>query len=301
VLASSFVVAVGAGATASPPRWSMSVTDLPSTVHNGSNAGYRVTISNAGPSNISALFLVTKIADSPSFVDQPTQGSCSAAGAGPLSCSFGALQAGASVTVVVAYVTPSSGTSFDPVFQGNTTGKTYSDPKGTSHGDTLQDPSETPTTLTSDKNFAGGFAIDQSPVANDANVSRTNVQSTTVVPPAADLVTTVQDGDPGFSPACSQCAGMTLFGEWSRITVDRGEQFGTLFPVSLLVYGHAVPPHTGLGDIKLAHVLDDGSSTILSQPCGVTPTLDCVTVTQAGNNVKITAWVDENGGVRGVR
>jgi hypothetical protein len=300
VLACSFVFALGAAASASPPRWSMSVTDLPSVVHNGSNAGYQVTISNAGPSNISTLFLVTKIQSSPSYVDHPTQGTCSAPGAGPLTCNFGALPAGASMSVVVAYATPSTGTSFDPVFQGNSNGTTYSDP-GNSHGDTLQDPSETPTTLTSDVNFAGGFALDQSPVGDNATLGKTNVQSTTVVPPAADIVTTVQDGDPSYTPTCSQCAGMTLFGDWSRITVDHGEQFGSLFPVTLFIYGKAVPNHTTLAQISLAHVLDDGTSTILSQRCATTPTPNCITVTQVGSNVRITGWVDQNGGVRGIR
>lgn len=301
VLSCAFLVALGGAASASPPRWSMSVTDLPPMVHNGNNAGYRVTISNAGPSNVSTLFLVTKTQSSPSYVSQPTQGSCSAPGAGPLVCNFGALVAGASVTVVVAYVTPSSGTSFDPVFQGNSNGATFSDPKGTSHGDTLQDPSETPTKLTTDKNFAGGFAIDQSPVGNDAAVGKNNVQSTSLVPPAADIVATVQDGDPTFTPTCSQCTGLSLFGDWSRITVDHGEQFGSLFPVSILVYGKEIPKNTTLDQINLAHVLDDGTSTILSQRCDVTPTLDCITVTPVGGNVRITAWVDQNGGVRGVR
>jgi hypothetical protein len=301
VLSCSFVVALSGAVSASPPRWSMTVTDLPSVVQNGSNAGYRVTISNAGPSNISTLFLVTKVSNSPSYVGRPTQGSCSAPGAGSLVCNFGALAAGASVTVVVAYATPSSGTSFDPVFQANSNGATFSDPRHTSHGDTLQDPSETPTTLTSDINFAGGFAIDQGAVADNAVLGRSNVQSTSVVPPAAGVVATVQDGNPGFTPSCSQCTGLSLFGDWSRITVDHGEQFGTLFPVSVLVYGKVIPSHTTLDQINLAHVLDDGSSTILSERCGATPTLDCVTVTQVGSNVRITAWVDQNGGVRGIR
>lgn len=302
VLACSFVVALSGAASATPPHWSMTVTDLPPVAANGSSAAYRVTIANAGPSNISKLFLVTKTQNSPSYVAHPSQGSCSAAGAGPLRCSFGVLKSHASVTVVVAYVTPSSGTSFDPVFQGNTTGTTYSDPRHTSHGDTLQDPNETPTSLTSDSNFAGGFALDQTPIHNDPNVGEGNVQSTSVVPPVGDIVATVQDGDPSYSPTCTQCSDLTLFGDWSRVTVDHGEQFGDLFPVSILVYAGAIPSETSLDDINLVHVLDDGTTaTILTERCGETPTLNCITVTQEGDNVRITAWVDQNGGVRGIR
>jgi hypothetical protein len=299
VVSSSFVLAVGGAASASPPRWSMVVTDLPPVVHNGSNAGYQVTISNAGPSNISTLFLVTQTQDSPSYVGTPTQGSCSAAGSGPLTCSFGALVAGASVTVVVAYATPASGTSFDPVFQANSNGATFSDSKKTSHGDTLQDPNETPTTLTTDINFAGGFSLDLSPVGDNADIGKNNVQSTSVVPPVANVVATVQDGLPGNAFTCAGCTG-TLFADWSRVTVSHGEQLG-LFPISLLVYGKSVPNQTTLAQINLAHVLDDGTTVILSQRCGVTPTLNCVTVTQEGSNVRITGWVNQNGGVRGIR
>src|SRR5215218_1861158 len=103
-LAGSFVLSATGSASAAPPKWSMSVVDLPSLVANGSGAGYRVTITNRGPSNISTLFLVTKIQDSPAFVTT-TQGACSAPGAGPLFCSLGALNAGQSVTVVAGYVT----------------------------------------------------------------------------------------------------------------------------------------------------------------------------------------------------
>lgn len=300
-LACSFGLAAAGGASAATPRWSMSVTDLPAVVHNGSNAGYQVTISNAGPSNISTLFLVTKTQDSPTYVSAPTQGTCSAPGAGPLVCNFGALVAGASVTVTVAYLTPATGASYDPVFQGNSNGATFSDGKGTSHGDTLQDPNETPTQLSSDRNFAGGFAIDQGPVGDDAALSKNNVQATSVTPPASGIVTTVQDGLPSDAFSCSACAGKTLFGDWSRLTVDKGQAFGSLFPVTLLIYGQAVPNKTTLDQIQLAHVFDDGSSQVLSTTCGTTPTLNCITVTPVGNNVKITAWLNQNGGVRGMR
>jgi hypothetical protein len=308
VLSCSFVVALAGSATASPPRWSMTVTDLPAVVHNGNDAGYRVTIRNAGPSNISTLFLVTQIPDAPNYVVQPGQGSCSLADTGPLSCSFGALVAGASVTVIVAYATPATGGSFDPVFQANSNGSTFSDSKKTSHGDTLQDPLETPTTLTSDINFAGGFSLDQTPVGDNADLTRDNVQSTSVVPPLANLVATVQDGLPGNAFTCTPvCTGQTQFGEWSLVTVHDSDhlvgrqQFTGLFPVTVLVFGKSIPKQTTLDQINLIHVLDDGTPVLMSQRCGATPTLNCVTVTQVGTNVRIVGWVNENGGVRGIR
>jgi hypothetical protein len=305
-LACSFGLAVTGGASASPPRWSMSVTDLPAVVHNGSSAGYQVTISNAGPSNISTLFLVTKITDSPSYVGTPTQGTCSAAGAGALRCSYGALGAGQSVTVTVAYTTPATGTSFDPVFQANSNGATFSDAKNTSHGDTLQDQNETATTLTTSKNYAGGFSIDTNPVGDDATLSKTNVQSTTLTPPQAGIIATVEDGLPDSTFACAGCVG-TQLGEWSRLNVNNGQKFGSLFKVTVLIFGKSLPKtvdltsQASLDQVNLAHVLNDGTVVPMTQRCGATPTLNCVTATAQGSNLLVTGYVDQNGGVRGIR
>ncbi len=305
-LVCSFGLATAGGASASPPRWSMSVTDLPAVVHNGSNAGYQVTVSNAGPSNISTLFLVTKITDSPSYVSSPSQGTCSAPGAGPLVCSFGALGAGASVTVTVAYTTPATGTSFDPVFQANSNGATFSDSKGTSHGDTLQDPNETPTSLTSSKDFAGGFAIDTSPVGDDSSLTKNNVQSTNLTPPVSGVIATVQDGLADNAFTCTGCTGVPL-GEWSRLNVNNGQQFGDLIKVSVLIFGKSLPKsvdltsQASLDQVNLVHVLNDGTVVPMTQRCGATPSLNCVTATAQGSNLLITGYIDQNGGVRGIR
>jgi hypothetical protein len=295
-LAASFVLTASGAASAGTPNWSMSVVDLPSLVANGSGAGYRVTIHNSGPSNISTLFLVTKVQDSPSFLTT-TQGTCSA-GAGPLYCSFGALNAGQSVTVVAGYVTPASGSSFDPVFQSNSNGAAF-DPKGRSHGDTLQDPNETPTQLTTSPNFGGGFALNRHNVTTGTNLSKNNVQSTSVTPPAVGLVATVQDALGAGAFTCTGCT-KTLFGDWSQVTIGHGESFGDLFPVTLLVYGRTLPKGATKDTIDLVHVLDNGTTEVLSTRCGDTPTLNCVTVTTVGSNYRITGWVDENGGFKGM-
>jgi hypothetical protein len=307
-LAGSFVVASVGAASASPPNWKMTVTDLPGLVHNGNDAGYRVTINNVGPSNISTLFLVTQTQDSPSYVSAPTQGTCSAAGSGPLSCDFGALTAGSSVTVTVAYTTPATGTSYDPVFQANSNGVTFSDQKKTSHGDTLQDPNETPTALTTSKNFAGGFSVDGSPVTDDTALSKTNLQSTSLVPPQPAVIATVEDGLADGSFACTGCSG-TLLGEWSRLNVNNDQNFGTnLIKVSVLIYGKSLPKsvdltsQASLDQVNLVHVLKDGSVVTMSTRCPVSgPTLNCVTATAQGSNLLITGYTDQNGGVRGIR
>ncbi len=296
-LGGSFILAASGSASASPPRWEMHVVDLPATAANGYGAGYQVTITNNGPSNISTLFLVTKIPDSPGLLTT-SQGTCSAPGSGPLSCSFGALRAGESVTVVAGYVTPATGSSFDPVFQANSNGVSFTDPKR-SHGDTLQDPNETPTVLSKSTNFAGGFAINQSDVKTADNVGKNNPQATTVTPPTVGVITTAQDGLAANAFTCTGCT-KTLFGDWSRVTVGHGESFGDLFPVTLLVYGKALPKAATQDTIDLVHVLDNGTTEILSTRCGATPTLNCVSVTPVGSNYKITGWVDQNGGFKGM-
>jgi hypothetical protein len=297
-LAASFVLTVSGTASASPPNWSMTVVDLPSLAANGSGVGYRVTIHNGGPSNISSLYLVTKTQNSPAFVDSPSQGTCSSPGAGALSCNFGALTNGSSVSVVVGYAAPASGTSFDPVFQGNTTGATFSD-AGHSHGDTLQDPNETPTQLTTSRDFAGGFALNQNKVSTDANLGKNNVQSTSVTPPEVGLVATVQDGAGVGTFTCSVCT-KTLFGEWSKVTVGHGESFGIPFPVTLLVLGKTLPKGVTADSIELVHVLDNGTTQILPN-CGTGElTTSCVTVTPVGSNYRITGLFDQNGRFKGM-
>jgi hypothetical protein len=291
---SSVLVAAGA-ADASPPRWVMTVTNLPPTVGAGSAMGYQVQITNRGPSNISQLFLVTKTQESPAYV-VTSQGSCAAPGSGPLACTLGALGAKKTVTVVVAYAAPftDTGDPGDPVFQGNSNGLTYSD-GGTSHGDTLTDPNETGTVISTDPDFAGGFALSDLTISTNDDLSDTNKQATSVDPPASDLVVTAQDG-PSVSFTCKRICSKA-FGEWSAINVANGQRFDTFFPVTLLMRASDAP--NNLSQIKLAHVLDNGTTVQLNQ---CTTTLEnCIVVTPVGTNVKITAYLDQNGGIRGIR
>ena len=164
---------IGVGSvSASPPNWSMAVTKLPPTVAAGANAGYVVTITNGGPSNIATLFLVDN-AGNTSYVGTPTQGSCQPAG-GPLKCSFGTLRAGRSVTVTVAHTVGTSG--FSVTFQANSTGSTFSDTGGTSHGDTLA--KTVTTSVSNSQNFGGGFVLGTGTVQDYQTVGQSNHQAT---------------------------------------------------------------------------------------------------------------------------
>jgi hypothetical protein len=273
----------------------MSVTNLPLEVGTGSAMGYQVTISNAGPSNISQLFLVTKTQQSPAYV-VTSQGTCTAAGSGPLTCTFGALNAKKSLTVTVAYAAPftDTGDPGDPVFQANSNGLTFSD-GGNSHGDTLMDPHETGTVITDSPDFAGGFSLDSGAIATDDQLGDSNKQATAVTPPTSNLVVTAEDG-PSVTATCKRIC-TKAFGEWSAINVGGGQKFAAFFQVTLLLRASDAP--SNLSRIKLAHVLDDGTTVELDQ-CTSSTLQNCIVVTPVGTNVKITAYLDQNGKLRGV-
>jgi uncharacterized protein DUF11 len=224
--------AMSAGvATAVPPNWVMTVTPLPASVTPGAAAGFEVTVTNNGPSQISALYLNSNLPTvTPVYlrsVDRP--GACGESGtvppSGPLFCSFGALIDDQSVTIVVAYDTTGSSASFPITFQANTTGATQQDGiKGKSHGDTLT--KTVSTALSTNKNFAGFFNLSGSgAIQNDANINGNNKQSTGVGNLPAGIEATVLDG-PGATGTCVSGGGINcnaLFGEWSEVNVNGGD------------------------------------------------------------------------------
>jgi hypothetical protein len=231
------LLASATGVQASPPNWVMDVTALPASVAPGATAGYSVTITNNGPSNIAALYLVTKTTAPAVYVDDSGDGrnACTDAGA-ELKCSFGALTAGQHVTIIAAYASTGSG-SFDPVFEGNATGQSFTDPKR-SHGDTLVDLDFKGTALLADKNFGGKFNLDANgEVSNNASLTGQNKQSTKVSNLPAAIGATVLDGstatgtcttDVGAGIDCSK-----LFGEWSEVTVGNGGPYTSAIVIQI--------------------------------------------------------------------
>jgi hypothetical protein len=218
-------------ALAAPPNWVMTVTRLPAAVSPGAPAGYQVDIVNNGPSNISALYLVDKldvtgVSTTPVYLTSSRPGTCNEGTiSGPLMCAFGALNSGQSVTVVVAYDTPASGTTFPVEFQINTTGSTFSDVKGRSHGDQLTVVATT--ALSNNKNFGGFFStLTDTGIGNSDQLSGNNKQSTRIggIPPG--LAGTVSDGSL-LSGSCTtnvdQGIDCSLVdGETSVVTVGDG-------------------------------------------------------------------------------
>ena len=218
-------------ASAAPPNWGMTVTKLPPSVSPGQPAGYAVDIVNNGPSNISQLYLTDDNGQTPLEVTT-SLGSCNASG--PLFCSFGAVNPGVVVHVLVVYATPASGSQFAVTFQLNTTGTTFTDVKNRSHGDLLTVPVST--ALNNNKNFAGFYNLNgNGAIHNDNNLSGNNRQSTGVKGLPAGMEATVEDG-PGTTGTCTSSGPVpctALFGEWSVVTVNGGNDVAGGFIVTI--------------------------------------------------------------------
>jgi hypothetical protein len=295
VLLGSLMLAAAGGAQALPPKWVMDVVALPGSVAPGATAGYSVTITNNGPSNISSLYLVTKTTAATTYVDDSAgRNACTDAGVA-LSCAFGALNPLESVTVIVAYTTTGSG-SFDPVFEGNTTGQAFTDPKR-SHGDVLTDLDFTGTALNGDKNFGGSFNVTFGGlVSNNASLTGQNKQSTKVANLPAAAGATVLDG-PNATGTCDSSSPVDcskLFGEWSDVNVGTGGPFSQPIVISIS-YKSGTPT-------SFLHVFDDGSQQAVGQCAGnVAPTstsqLPCFT--WDGHNTA-TIYTLYNGSWRGL-
>jgi hypothetical protein len=308
------LLGVGA-ATANPPGWQITASaSLPTVVSPGAVAGYSFTITNNGTSNISQLYLT---AGYPAVYFQTPvyfHGSTDLTGSSDpclvlqysptLYCSVGALNAGDRISFVVAFTASMSGT-FNPGLQFNTSGATTSDgSKKTSHGDSLNVPVST--SIDSSGDFAGTFTPDNpTAVQTNQSVGRNNPQATSIYPPSAHIPVTADDSgnvtfDCSSSPSCAN-----LFGVWSAINVNNNAPYsGDAFQVTLLLYGKAVPSGVSTSDIKVIHVLNDGTVETLNQTDNACPadpgttTADCIqSVSKVGPNYLIVLWLIQNGGL----
>jgi hypothetical protein len=313
-------LAIPATVLASPPNWSMTVVELPSSVSPSNTAGYLVTVTNNGPSNISKLFLTTNTANNPATAFVQGTG-CRPAGE-PLFCSLGAVRKGRSVSVLVAYQTAASGSEYSIVFEANTGGASDSD-GGSSHGDVL---TETGTTaLNGDtQDFYGAFATAKGDAGNNQNLTSSNPQTTLVKLPAGNIAVTVQDG-PGVTGTCpfedtssssvSRSVSQTnphnpppetgCFGQVSEIHVNQGAQYPAGFAVVIRWDSSLHPPTANSIDIwhefdapKAGGVTGEditvncqfqgGASVPKNVPCLQRSSL-------SGGDKQVIVWLKENG------
>lgn len=302
--------------TAATPSWAIDIVPLPATVKAGNDAGFWVTISNNGPSQINALSaVVTTDPETPwvyysGLTFTPTgSGSCS--GSPTLECSLGTLNAGASVSFVIAYTVPEDarGTFDLNVAIRAGTGDTGSDSKGKSRGDKYDVTAKT--SLSTSANFDGGFVIGQDYFETNPSLTNRNIQSTRLDRAAQYVGVFVEDGittgitcNETVDPGCTdELSG--LFAEWSRIHVGLGATFAQPFKVTLVIRGASVPGGVTESNFEVVHVLDDGSVDVIDLACtyaGTDPVptnAECRTVTKAGSNWIVEVWLFQNGSLRG--
>ena len=321
-------LAIGVGpASAANPTWAVSFDPTPNRVAPGKDAGWHVTVTNNGPSNINDLRITITSPDAaapglPSYFSgillaSGSQAVCSTS-TGALVCPVGTLGDNQSVTFTVAFAPSSSQLNSVRVVIGLRagTGDTDTDAPGKSRGDKKDFPFSTP--VSTSTNYDGGFVIEATEPAFSTNqvLGRRNVQATALESFPSTIGVAIEDGpdltvtcDGTEAPETVNPACNRLFGEWSKLNVDDGATYNTPFKVTLLVLGSAVPGGTSVEDIVLVHVLDDGTVDVIgdaedgSEVCdsttGTPTNADCITVTKVGGNYKIVAWLLQNGNIRG--
>lgn len=311
--ASLATMLLGVGSvTAANPSWAVSFDRLPNIVSPGNDAGWFVTVTNNGPSNINDLNIAITSEETgalPTYISDLILSSggaesCSTT-TGALVCNVGTLTDDATVEFTVAFAVPSIDTGTFDLNIGLVagTGNTESDGPGKSRGDKSTFTDSTP--ISQSANFDGGFSANENSFATNQNVGRRNVQATSIENVGDFIGVTLEDGiTTGVD--CQVSAAATCFGEWSALNVDDGGQFAAPFKVTLLISGSAVPGGTSAEDIVLVHELDNGAVEVIgdtaNERCASaddSASAECIFVTKVGGNWKIVAWLFENGNLRG--
>ena len=299
-----------------PAGASASATATPPTVSAGKYAGFVLSFTNNGPSNISSLFLVADTppgwqfvatVNGPALLNGSPYGSCPNTG-GSLLCNFGAVPANTGPILVTAvYLTPTTLNGPATItFHYNSTGST----SGKSHGNDIAAPSGT-VQVTTDKNSGGTFGYNGNlTVSDNTNLSKNNKQSTAVDASGTggnNFELFVQDG-PTFGPPtdgtinadCSSQA--TQLGEWSGLDVGHDTTFPSPFRATIVVYQGANDTVTGLCWIHQTGTDQDGNPvyvgtllTVADNTCSDPLTPPCFTLTKVGPNLQVVFISTHNG------
>jgi hypothetical protein len=295
----TFSVFATAALAGTPAGWSATAVASPTKVSANDTAGFKVTFINSGPSNISKLFLV---ASAEGFVEaSASQGQCNSFG--PLWCSFGAVNAGATVNVTVVYATGTASKSVN--FEFNTTG-VAADRNNKSHGDALKLPTTTALVSTSNRDFAGRFigTDGNRTVLDDPKLTNKNQHSTQVNAPEDFIPVTVEER---LADAFECPSGISCFGQWSVVNVNNGSVYTQGFTILVGLSHFEIPQGVDETNLNFVHLNDDGTfDRLIDQDCdfsagsGNPPTnMPCKVVTASGNDLLGLLWVIENGPYRG--
>lgn len=315
--ASLLIAGLFAGtAQAAQANWSVEIQPTPPKVEFGTAAGFFITFTNAGPSNVSQLYYVDDVApfgdqnpDPAPVYFESSQGSC-AVTAGDLRCTLGAVNAGQTATIEVAYPAPTNGANLAYKGEVNSTGVSLNDKGKNSHGDALG-ASATALLAAGNGNFGGRFNTQNNGnVVNGQVLSGTNKQNAKISFLAANVGASIEDGLPNNAFSCAPaCNGASFSGDWIRVIVDHGQPQGTAFQVQTQIRN---PGNVDVNTAVVYHVLDTGQvqvigddpaerATSTAQPGTLAPEgsvfMQYVT---AGNQtvLEVTVWLTQNGGIR---
>ncbi|HTI29521.1 MAG TPA: hypothetical protein VL687_04085 [Methylomirabilota bacterium] len=298
------------------------VTATPGQVAPGNAVRFDVSFKNTTASNFSQFFLD---ADTPDAADlgtadaaelngvltgptiTPSNGAsptCGENSLGDLECTFGALNAGSTVSLAVWYQVPADFTgTFSVTFIFTTTG-TPSDPHDRSHGD---DFAGVGSAVVSNDNFDGGYFLNPAPIQTDPALSRRNQQNTTIPAFAAfngGPLTAQEVNISNLLPCPQEVAddGGSCFGQWSIINVDGATEYTGGFEVIIGLDNSLTPGQ--INAIKFVHVLDDGSVELIKTTCdktdGTVPgNMDCRYFTSSQGDAYAHIWLTQNGRLSG--
>lgn len=294
---------IGVGtAAALPPGWQFlnPVNEAP-LVAPGRLAAWSFTIYNGGSSNISKLYLTDSLDQAAVYV-KDDRNACVKSPV--LYCDFGALNADASINVLVVHTAPSSPGDFPITFQLNGSGATFSDGlKGRSHGDTLElkfdgkNLNPPVTVVSGASEFDGGYVIDAGATFATGNtLTRQNPQYSSVVAPINLSAVTIQDlSGYGSGDPCGT-NGLDCIGQWTRLSAPTAS--GTPIKVTLVVRGQSLPGSLGPDDIVVFHDGDGIIGDVAAERCA-SGSAPCIDVTEVGGNFQIVVWLIKNGNLRG--
>jgi uncharacterized repeat protein (TIGR01451 family) len=281
---------------ANPAGWRATAAATPTQISADDAAGYTVTFTNDGPSNISQLYLMAATPSGATFIEvakAPVGVVCNTGG--PLFCNIGAVNAGSpTLEFVVVYDAPSSG-PLTVDFQFSTTGVPSG--KNRSHGDALTVSATTQQTTSG--NFAGRFAYTNTllTVADNQTIGRTNRQATTATGPETDIPITVGEVPLSTYP-CPPVAEGECFSEWSEFNVGAGKHYDLGFTAQVALSHFEVPGNITADTVRFLHVLDNGSVDELER-CTTAGQVDCFTAVQQGLDILTTFILTVNGRVGG--
>ena len=308
--------AIAAGpVTAKNPTWVISPELRPAVVAPGNDAGYFVTVTNAGTSTFNGATLTVTPSATPDATPTYFSGltysqggpEVSCTNTGKLVCQLGTMDSLDSFTFTVAYNVPANTTAnkFTVTFSleastGNVGGKNQS------RGDRLDVPIDT--TLVSNQNFDGGFyrpnAGGDNTYATTGSLGRNNRQTSEVVVSDPGVTVNVKDGslvdtslidcDVNVNPDCGHGT------EWTVLSVPGHDGY---IKVTLNVYGGSVDGGVSASDIYVIHDPDSGPTYPITTQCdppNTQPTTgECLTATKVGSNWRIVVWLLNNGALRG--